>query len=66
MKVQSSAIRDVEYDPEAQTLTVEFTHGGRYRYDKVPKDVHERLMQSASIGGAFQQLIRPKFAGTKL
>lgn len=66
MKVSSSAIRDLEYDANAKTLTVEFTHGGRYRYQGVPEETYNKVMSSSSIGGSFQQLIRTQFPATKL
>lgn len=66
MKVKSSAISEIEYDEESQSLTVVFPHGGRYRYERVPADVHQQVMESESIGRAFQQLVKSQFPATKL
>jgi hypothetical protein len=66
MKVQSSAIAEIDYDPDQQALTVEFTAGGRHRYAEVPAEIHEQLLASSSVGRAFHTLIKGKFESTKL
>jgi hypothetical protein len=44
MPVSSSNLASVGYDPNTQTLEVEFLHGGIYQYSDVPSSVHSGLM----------------------
>ena len=48
--VESSNVAAVGYDPDTQTLHVEYRNGGRYEYAGVPPDSHAELMASDSIG----------------
>ena len=66
MKVKSSAFSDIDYDPESQLLTVQYASGQRYRYERVPADVHKQVLESDSIGRAFQQLVKNQFPATKI
>jgi len=49
-RVSSSNVASVGYDPDTQTLEVEFNSGSIYEYYNVPKDVHEGLMNAPSHG----------------
>lgn len=66
MKSDSSAISDLEYDPEQETLTVKFRSGQTHRYEGVPSHVFEQFANSSSHGRAFHALIRDKYPSTKL
>jgi hypothetical protein len=66
MKVKSSAFSDIDYDPESQLLTVQYASGQRYRHEGVPEHVYKQVMESDSIGRAFQQLVKNQFPATKI
>jgi hypothetical protein len=56
----STAIRDIAYDANAQTLDVTFIQSGRrYRYFHVMAAEHEALMLAFSKGTHFNQRIKP-------
>ena len=46
------------YDPNTQTLEVEFLHGGIYQYSNVPLSVYEGLMGASSHGSYFDQNVK--------
>lgn len=56
--VSSSIIRSIGYDPNIQTLEVEFSNGGVYQYANVPIELHEALMSAGSHGSFFGTEIR--------
>jgi hypothetical protein len=56
--VSSSSLVSVGYDPNSETLEVEFIKSGIYQYYNVPQFLHERLMQAGSIGTFFNTEIR--------
>lgn len=49
--VSSTNVASVGYDPDTQTLEIEFTSGTVYQYFDVPQTVYEALMASDSAGG---------------
>jgi KTSC domain len=55
----STAIADIEYDPERARLTVTFVSGRVYDYDGVPLDVVADF-QSAESKGVFFQRTHPR------
>jgi hypothetical protein len=57
----SSAIADIAYDPDAQTLDVTFVSSGRrYRYFDVSIDEYDALRHAASMGALFNHRIKPQ------
>lgn len=61
--VTSTDIASIGYDPQSQVLEVEFKKGGRvYRYDAVPPEAHEALVNSLSVGKHFAARIKGKYA----
>ena len=48
--VNSTSIAAIGYDEQAETLEVEFRHGGIYQYFDVPARVHQELIAASSIG----------------
>ncbi len=58
--VESSNIAAIGYDPDNMRLGVRFkgTAGVRYEYENVTEDEYRALVNSASVGKAFQCLIR--------
>lgn len=60
--VQSSALEQVTYDPQALTLRTTFRDSGRtYIYRGVPQDVYDGLIFANSIGTFFNAHIRDRF-----
>ena len=64
--VVSSAIAAVGYDPETQTLEIEFTSGGVYQYQGVPSEVYEQFMNGGSFGTFYQQHIKGQYPEQKV
>ncbi len=56
--VSSSQIRSVGHDESTNTLEVEFNNGAVYQYDSVPREVFLSLMNSGSVGSAFNRTIK--------
>lgn len=66
VKVDSSMISAVAYDPVAQRLHVRFPNGSHYAYDEVTAQQHADLVGAKSIGKHFGQHIRGKFKHSML
>ena len=66
MKVNSSAISDIDYDPDSQHLTIRFKSGQTHRHEGVPAHIHEQFINAPSIGKAYHALIRDQYPSTKL
>ncbi|MGH3385839.1 MAG: KTSC domain-containing protein [Nocardioidaceae bacterium] len=60
-RLDSSSIASVGYDRESQTLEVEFTNGGVYRYLEVSEFVHAALIRSPSPGTYLNTQIKPHY-----
>jgi hypothetical protein len=59
--VQSTAIRSIGYDPENQTLEIEFLNGRIYRYFGVHEFLHRGFMLADSKGDYFRRRINNRF-----
>ena len=59
--VSSSALRSVGYDPQAQTLEVEFVSGEVYHYVGVELIVYKALMRADSMGRFVNERIKPRY-----
>ena len=60
--VQSSAIEQVSYDPDAHSLVATFRDSGRtYVYADVPEEGYDSLLFSDSLGAYFNANIRDRF-----
>lgn len=66
VKVNSSAISDLDYDAENQVLTVTWNSGSRSRHEGVSAELHQQLLDAPSLGRAFQKLVRNQFPSTTL
>ena len=64
--VESSNLKSVGYDPDAETLEVEFYHGGIYEYYGVPPHVHQELMSASSLGKYLDSEIKGKYGYKKI
>lgn len=56
--VSSSNIASIGYDPDSETLEIEFTNGSIYQYFNVPAGLHEQLMAAPSKGQFLNTYIR--------
>lgn len=67
-RVTSSNISAIGYD--GQTLFVEFTGSGTYRFENVPPEIDAELRAIEEAGGSvgryFHYAIRSKFASSKV
>lgn len=64
--VSSSNLASVGYNPDSETLEVEFKNGNIYEYYNVPLFMHERLMQAGSVGTFFNAEIKDNYAWSKI
>lgn len=64
--VTSGNLAEVGYDPELETLEVQFRHGGVYQYLNVPAFMNERLMTAESLGRFFNAEIKGHYPEIKL
>lgn len=65
--VSSSNIASIGYDPNSETLEVEFLKTGRvYQYFNVPGFMYERLMQASSVGIFFNAEIKNAYPCSSL
>lgn len=61
IRVSSSAISSIGYDPDTQGMRVRFTSGNTYNFCRVPLDVYERFMKSSSKGTFYNDRVRGRF-----
>lgn len=59
--VSSSNIASIGYDPDSQTLEVEFHSGGVYQYFQVPTSIHDDFLNASSKGQYLSQNIKNRF-----
>jgi hypothetical protein len=64
--VSSSNIASIGYDPNSETLEIEFNTGKVYQYYNVPQFMHERLMEAPSHGVFFAAEIKNAYACSPL
>lgn len=57
----SSQVSAFGYDPESQTLGVQFKAGGTYHYFGVPQGVFDAMVVTDSVGKFFGQNLRGKY-----
>ena len=58
--VTSRSLRALGYDPDDQVLEVEFHNGSVYRYEHVPAEVVQALLEADSMGRYFNQVFKPQ------
>lgn len=66
VKVESSTIKAVGYEPTSLLLEVEFKAGTVYQYKEVTPGVFDGMMGSDSKGKFFYKEIRGKYKFTKV
>ncbi|KAF0114066.1 KTSC domain-containing protein [Pseudotabrizicola sp. L79] len=64
--VVSSNLAEVGYDPNLETLEVQFKSGGIYQYFNVPAFMYERLMSADSLGRFFNTEIKGHYPEAKV
>jgi hypothetical protein len=64
--VKSSLIRAYSYDSQSLTLSVTFTDGSEFDYEKVDPPTMSKVFDSpGSVGGKFRKLIANNFKHQK-
>ena len=63
--VDSSLLHSIGYDPQAETLYVNFLNGGLYSYANVPPEVFEEFQEAPSAGKFFLTKIKGQYPTTK-
>ncbi|WP_454713651.1 KTSC domain-containing protein [Caulobacter segnis] len=61
MHVVSTAIREIDYNPEHGKLFVTFQDGDEYVYVGVPERVGRAFFRAPSKGRFFQRIIRDRY-----
>jgi hypothetical protein len=64
--LQSTHLNGGDYDPDTQTLMLQFVNGAVYRYTGVPQHKADTLFQSSSPGGYFHDHIRGQYTEVKI
>ena len=49
-----------DLDPDQQALEVEFHNGSQYRYEHVPAEAVQALLEADSLGRHFNQVFKPQ------
>lgn len=63
----STCFSEVGYDEQAQALYVVFRNSGaKYRYDNVPQNVWNSLINSSSLGRYFNSYIKGHYNHTRI
>ena len=65
-RVNSSKIRGVGYDPQAQLLEIEFSDGKVMQYRGVSQEVHRQFMAAPSPTSFFEDKIDESFPSTRV
>lgn len=63
--VQSSNLAAIGYDAAGALLIVVFSNGAKWKYEGVPAEVHQALMNAESKGRFFHTDIKPKYSATQ-
>ncbi len=61
VRVNSSAIKAVGYDPVTGRMKIMFKQGRTYDYCGVPPNIHQGLMAAGSKGTYFDRMIRDRY-----
>ncbi len=64
--MQSTAIKAIGYDPDNQTLGVEFKKGAAYLYFNVPSAVYADFLSACSHGTFHVRHIKKRFRYQKI
>ena len=61
VRVDSEAIREIDYDAPTATLFVRFADGDWYRYSDVGAETHQAFLAADSHGRFFHDHIRDRY-----
>jgi len=64
--IESTTIVSIGYDRSSETLEVEFSQAGVYRYHAVPASLYEALMSAGSKGRFLQTWIKPEYQSSRV
>ena len=62
MPLRSSAVVSAGYDPQTQTLELEFANSRIYRYEAVPQGTYDWLLRAPSKGAFVARMINDRYA----
>lgn len=60
--VGSSNISSIGYDPDTETLEIEFLNGSIYQYYDLPEHIYDELMSAGSHGGYLASNIKGTYS----
>lgn len=66
IQVESSNIASIGYDPDSETLEVEFLNGSAYQYYGVPNYHYNELMAASSHGIYLSSEIKGSYGYSKV
>jgi len=66
LKMKSSNLSEIDYEPTTKTLIVNFHSGGSYKYVNVLMPTISELIVSESQGKYFNQNIKGKYGESKI
>ena len=66
VKVTSSMIKSIGYDPGQNLLEIEFKDNSIYQYYSVSQIIHKELMKASSHGKYFHKHIKDKYKYKKI
>ncbi|MDR3128506.1 MAG: KTSC domain-containing protein [Bifidobacteriaceae bacterium] len=64
--VNSSNISTIGYDPQTQTLEIEFHSDSVYQYSNVPQNIYNNLKSANSHGKYFNEYIKNTYSTQKI
>ena len=64
--VASSNVRSMGYDPQTQTLEVEFMSGTIYQYYGVPENMYDQMMKEQSKGRFLNAYIKNQYPYSRI
>jgi len=63
---KSSFVKQFKYVRKTRTLTIEFSNGSQYAYEKVPVDVFKTFLEAKSYGHFYTSRIKGEYESTKV
>ncbi len=61
IRVRSSAISAIGYDPSSQRMKITFKQGSTYDYCHVPQNVFDSFLSASSKGGYYDGYYRVRY-----
>lgn len=54
----SQNIKGIDYDENSKEMTIQFTSGGLYSYQNVPKSIYGKFLKAKSKGSFFADYVK--------